>query len=119
MQKRIAPVSVPILEEDTIQLIVHSRIRSAEYDSHVIRCRIVNPECVNVSSFDRDLLIFSGHLSDRSVNLHGTYSVLDSEVFCLKLMEVLRRTLWSARAVDELSQILRDRTFDITSIGLS
>ena len=119
MQKRIAPVSIPVLEEDTIQLIVHARIRSAEYDSHVIRCGIVNPESVNVSGFDRGLAIFIGQLPDRAVNLHSTDAVFDGEVFGLKLMEVHRRTLRSVRAVDELSKIPRNRTFDIPSVGLS
>ena len=119
IQERIAPVSIPILKKDAIQLIIHTRVRSAEYDSHVIGCRIVNPECVNVSGFDRSLPIFIGQFLDHTIDLDGTYSVLDSEIFSLKLMEVLWRTLWSSRAVNELSKILGDRTFDSTSVGLS
>ena len=119
MQQRIAPVSVPILEKDTIQLVIHPRVRRAEYDSHVIRCRVVDPECVNVPGFDRGLPIFVGQFSDHAVNFHGAYPVLDREVFRLELMEVHRWTFWSARAIDELPKILGDRTFDITSIGLS
>ena len=118
MQKHIAPVSIPVLEEDAIQLIIHPRIRSPEYDSRVSRCRIVNPECVNISGFDRGLPIFVGRSSDDSINFHGTYPVLDCEVFCLEMMEVPRQTLWSARAIDELPKVLRDRTFDVTSVGL-
>ena len=118
MQHRIAPVSTPILEEDTIQLIIHPRIRSAQDDSHVIRCRIDDPECVDMSGFDRGLPIFLSQFSDHSVNLQATYPMLDRKVFRLKLMEVLRWTLGSARAIDELPKILRDRAFDITSIGL-
>ena len=119
MQKRIVPVSIPVLKKNTIQLIIHSWVRSTEYDSHVIGCRIVNPECVNVSGFDRGLPIFIGQFPDHTIHLHGTYPMLDSEIFGLKLMEVLRRTLWSSRAVDELSKILRDRTIDSTSVCLS
>lgn len=119
MQQRIAPVSIPVLEEDAIQLIIHPRIRSAEYDSHVIRCRIVNPECVNVAGFDRGLPICIGQSLDRSVNLHRTCPVLNGEVFCLKLVEVLGRTLWSAWAVDELPKISGDRSIDVTPVGLT
>ena len=119
MQKRITPVSIPVLKKDTIQLIIHSRVRSAEYNSHVIGCRIVNPECVNVSGLDRGLPIFIGQLLDHTIYLHGTYPVLDSEIFCLKLMEVLWWTLRSSWAVNQLSKIFRERTFDSTSVGLS
>lgn len=81
----IAPVSIPVLEEHTIQLIFHSSIRSTEYETRVIRRCVVNSECMNVTRFDRCFPMFGGQFLHHSIDLNHAYPALNSEVYYLKL----------------------------------
>lgn len=119
MQQRVAPVPVPVLEKDAVELVIHARIRRAEDDGHVIGRRVVDPEGVDVAGFDRGLAIFVRQFPDRAVNLHGADAVLDGEVFRLELMEVHGRAFGSAGAVDEVAEVRGDRSFDVASVGLA
>lgn len=119
MQQCIVPIAVPVLEEDPIELVVIPGVRCTQVDSHVLGRIWVNEEIMHTTRLDRDLAIFWGDATDNAVHRDTEYSILDAEVLSLKLVKMRRRTLWSIGTVDELAQVLWDRSFNSMAVCLA
>lgn len=78
----------------------------------------MDEELMKAACLDGDLSILDRDGFSRAVNLNPQQSRLDPEVLGLELMEMQRGPFRPVRAVYELPQVVRNRTFDIVFVGL-
>ena len=119
VQQSIVPVSVPILEKDPIQLIVHSGVRGTKIDGHALLGIRMDEEVVDAACFHRHFTIFSSDAFLFSVDIDSHHSRLHAEVLRLELMEVGRGAFGPVRAVDQLAQVVGNGALNIVSVSLA
>ena len=119
VEEGIMPVTVPILEKNTIQLIVHATIRSAEVNGHQFRRVRMNEETMNAPCLDRNLTILWQDLSDLTVYFNSHDTGFNLEILGLKLVEMQQWSTRPFRTIDQSSQILRDWALCRMPIGLA
>lgn len=101
MEQGIVPVPIPVLKEDTIELIVHARVRRTQVDRHDLAAVVVHEEAMDASCLDRDLAILGRHPTQLAVDLDAHDARLDLEVLGLVAVEVQWRAIGAIRAVNE------------------
>ena len=112
------PVSVPILEEDAIKLIIHSRVRRAQVHDHLFWRIRMYEELVDATCLDGNLAVFGSNSFLHTVNLNPHNATFNPKIFGLELVEMQWRTFGSCRTFDEFSQVLRDRTVYVVPVCL-
>jgi hypothetical protein len=91
------PDPIPVLKEDTIQLVVHAIVRGTQYDDHIFCAVRRYPEPMNRASSAYNFAILGRLNSLLSIYLDGHTSRYDAEILVLKRMEMS----WWPRRLEE------------------
>jgi hypothetical protein len=113
------PIAIPVFEKDPVQLIIISRVRSAQIDCHTLGRIRVNEKAMHTACLDRDLPICWSYATGDPVYFDSEHAILHTKVLGLKLMKMRRRALRSIGTVDELAQIFRDWAFNSVAVCLT
>ena len=120
MQQCIMPVPVPILKEDAIELIIHSRVRRAQINRHIALRIRMDEEPMDRARLDRDLSVIARDHLRRPVDHDAHEPRLDAEILRLELMEVQQGPLGSVGAIEKFAEVGRDvGAGEVVLVGLA
>lgn len=122
VHKRVVPVPVPVLEEDTIELVVQPRVRGAEDDRHLHGGLGVDVEAVQGAGRDDELAVLGRLLVVLALVVDDAHDAgLDVGVLGLVAVDVQGGTLGLAARLDEPVQGRGDGgpCLDLVLVGLA
>lgn len=113
------PIAIPILEEDSVELIINPWVACAQQYCHLLRAVRMNVELVDVAGLAADLVIFRCENLRNPVHFDYADSILYFKVLGLKLVEVHGRPFRTSGRLDESAQVVGNWPFDVVAVGLA
>lgn len=113
------PISVPVLEENPVELAIHACVGCAQVDGHRPRRVRVDEELMNRARFHRDLAVFARYSSAGSVDFNPHYPAFDAKILGLELMEMEEGPSGTVGAIYEGAQVGGNGPREVVFVGLA
>ena len=113
------PITVPVLEEDAVELVILTRIARAQVNGHILGAFRVDEEAMDLSGFGRHFTVGVCDFASDTVTLDAHEAGFDFEILGLVVVEVEGGPAGTVRGVEEVFELLVGGCVEGVLVGLA